>query len=336
MLGPKFSLVPCGPISGVMKVPVPYLKKVNLYMKAILISLLLSLAWSCSHQHDSHLPQQEGSFKVAVVNYQIKGGQTLPQVLEKVRLLAVKAAQARAQYLLLPELITFDLLAVEPGDEVRPGLIAIAGKETEFVQGLKQIAHTSGVILIGASTFLKTDAGFLNRAYAVWPDGRTERQDKNFPTPWEARHGVQPSKGINVIRGEHFSFAILICHDAEFPGISLELVKSRPEVIFVPSQTDDQFGLERVARTSAARAVEHQAYVFMTGTVGEKGAPWHAYLGQNFLYTPQNKYFAGMERRGRNFQQEELSVFEINLPLLRAARADKSQIDPARDFGHRQ
>lgn len=98
----------------------------------------------------------------------------------------------------------------------------------------------------------------------------------------------------------------------------------------MPSQTDDLYGLNRVKITSFARAVEQMSYVVMTGTSGDQDAPWHSYVGQNFLFTPQNKYFPKFNHEGP-FNSEGLSLFTIDLEHLRVARKDSKQVYPARD-----
>ena len=61
---------------------------------------------------------------------------------------------------------------------------------------------------------------------------------------------------IKLFKTEDFSFVILICHDSEFPQLSTKLLELKPQVIFVPSQTDGEFGRERVRATSRARAID--------------------------------------------------------------------------------
>lgn len=299
-------------------------------MNRLLFVALISFSFSCSHTGVADV--KDKTIKIAVVNYAIEGGKSVPELLAKIDKLAGETKTLGARYLLLPELITFDLMPVNPEKQVFQALAGVALESTKYLDGLKQIARRSGVVIVGGSTLVKKGERFINRAYVVNPDGVTGQQDKNYPTPWEVKHNIDHSPGIKIWKDKEMTFVILICHDAEFPSVSSELKELKPEVIFVPSQTDDMYGLERVARTSAARAVEHMSYVLMTGAVGLKGAPWHAYLGQNFLYTPQNKYFKDIpEGRGKSTDLQELSVFEVNLSRLRESRADATQIYPARD-----
>jgi hypothetical protein len=73
------------------------------------------------------------------------------------------------------------------------------------------------------------------------------------------------------------------------------------------------------------------AYVLMTGTSGQPNAPWHAYLGQNHLFIPQNKYFKEMESPVSS-PEETLTFYHLDFTKLQAARSDIKQVYPARDM----
>lgn len=278
----------------------------------------------------SHSPTDK-TIRIAAVNFKIWGAQDLPVHLKHIEALTVEAKRQGAKFLLLPELMVFDMLPSLPADEkMREHLEALARLAPSYEKGLKNIATGHDMNIVGASVVIRKKSHFVNRAFSISHKGTVSYQDKIWPTPWEVRHGFVGGGTIKLFKTDEFSFSILICHDAEFPSISSALAKTKPEVLFVPSQTDDVFGLKRVESTARARAIEHMAYVVMTGDSGDTKTPWHAYVGQSFLFAPQNKYFES-EKSG-SFSQEELSLFEINLSKLRESRADKKQVYPARDM----
>lgn len=270
--------------------------------------------------------------RVAAVNFQITGGKDLTAHLKRIDELAALARKQEVRFLLLPELISFDLLSVNPEEKKIPTELGdLAKKYPDYEAGLKTIALKHSLNLVGASTVVKSETHFINRAFFISAKGKVHHQDKLYPTPWEKKYGFKGGKKIDLFTHDGIPFVILTCHDAEFPSVSSFLVPLRPEVIFVPSQTDNLYGLERVRATSQARAIEHFAYVIMTGASGMKEAPWHTYVGRNFLFTPQNKYFPEKSRMSVNQANEELSIFQLDLETLRTARKDKSQVYPARD-----
>lgn len=269
--------------------------------------------------------------RVASLNYKIEGGKTLKDMTQHLERFISEAAANKATYILLPELIVLDLFSVNPSEEeVKKELVLVADLSEKYLLQLKELSAKYKINILGASFIVRKGNHFINRAVYIKPNLEVAFQDKVHPTPWEIRYGFKGAGSIKSFQGQDFNFSILICHDAEFPEISASLVFKRPEVLFVPSQTDDIAGRNRVKFTSSARAIEHMAHVVMTGTSGLENAPWHSYQGMNFLFQPQNKYFPeGIIHSNEN---EELSYYDLDITKLRAARRDLKQIYPARDF----
>lgn len=304
-------------------------------MKIHLLFLLLVSSFACSTLKPdaaSIVSSSAKGVKIAVVNFRVEGGKTLSQHMARIEEFAEQASTAQASYLLLPELTVFDLLPENIEDDNNTEeLLKLADSAPDYQEALASIGQKYKLNIIGASMVVKEGKHFLNRALFINPKGKAQTQDKLRPTPWEARLNFKGAKEVELFQTPDFSFVILICHDAEFPDISYSLATALPEVIFVPSMTDDQYGLNRVKFTSAARAIEHMAYVLMTGTTGIPGATWHAYLGKNHFFLPQNKYFIDMESPASS-SEETLTFYHLDLARLKAAREDVKQIYPVRDM----
>lgn len=304
--------------------------------KLIYLIFLLSFLVGCaskeisSKKSESNIRPNAG-LSVAVVNLKIEGGGTVDSLTDRMEGFVKNAKRRGAKYILFPELTTLDLLSRNPSDQdLAKELITMAKTKNLYEKRLKSLALNNKITIIGANHYVLTPKNkFLNRAYIVKPDGSLYYQDKIYPTPWEVRQGVIGGKKTNKFEWEDFSFVVLTCHDAEFPNLSLELAKLKPEIIFVPSMTDDLNGLQRVKRTSQARSIEHMSYVLMTGASSKRGAKWHTYQGRSFLFTPQNKYFSEPEGGAL---EEGLKIFHLDLPSLRKARKDQKQVYPSRDL----
>ena len=268
--------------------------------------------------------------RVAAVNFEIKGESNLEQLDSQLELWTKKAKAKGASVILFPELITLDLFSKNPkSSEVSKEILDLSKKSKIYSQKLVMLAKKYKMLLIGATTFVKENTKTYNRAYIIYPSGELKFQDKIYPTPWERKYKISAGDDLKTFNFRGYKFVVLTCHDAEFPSLSQKLTKIRPEIIFVPSQTDGTFGLQRVKRTSQARAIEHMSYVLMTGTSSIPDAPWHTYQGQNFLFTPQNKYFKEPKAGSKT---EMLSLYKLDLDKLRTSRRDKKQIYPARDY----
>jgi predicted amidohydrolase len=290
----------------------------------IIISITLLLSFSVA---------QAAKLKIAAVNFKVNGGVTIKEHFERIDSFAKKAREVGVRFLLLPELAIFDLISINPKEsEIAKELDIVAEKFSVYEANLVKIAEKNKIAIVGASAIVKVEQKYINRSFYIAENGDVSYQDKIYPTPWEKKYNFKGAvdKTPVLFKDKDFSFAILICHDAEFPDLSLKLAGLAPEVIFVPSQTDDLNGLNRVKYTSIARAVEQMAYVVVTGTTGNKDAPWHEYVGHNIFTGPQNKYFKqGFEISP---EAETMSIFEIDISMLRKSREDSSQIYPARDM----
>jgi predicted amidohydrolase len=270
---------------------------------------------------------------IAAANLQIEGGQTLNALFAKIESAAHDAVQQKADLLLLPELTVFDLLPINPSNEALPSEFdRISRLEKDYRNRLKTIAKSNHLLIVGASGMVKSGAHWINRAYVVFPDGDVKFQDKLYPTPWEKKYGFIGEKNLRTfhyqIRDQDLKFVVLTCHDAEFPAVSQKLAKMQFDLILVPSMTDDVDGQTRVKITSSARAIEHMAYVLMTGDRSVQNAPWHSYVGNNFFFQPANHYFKPLNSMAPT---NGVSVWPIDLELLKKSRADPAQVYPARD-----
>ncbi|MFZ4715411.1 MAG: nitrilase-related carbon-nitrogen hydrolase [Bacteriovoracaceae bacterium] len=295
----------------------------KLLMQSMVLSMMLIMSLTCM--------AQAKTLNIAVANFTIKGGNNLAGYLKRIEDLSIESRNKGAKYLLLPELMVFELFPVDlKEEETKKYLDQVAAISKDIEEGMSNISLKHGINLIGASIVIKKDKHFINRSYYITDTGVVNYQDKVQPTPWEAKFGFIGSDKIKLFKDSNFNFVILICYDAEFPTISAALMKNKPEIIFVPSQTGSIYGLNRVKLTSAARAVEHMSYVFMTGVSGDLNAPWHAYAGQNFLFTPQNEYFSKEVQTGA-FNVETLSIFSIDMKKLKDARLDPKEVYPSRD-----
>jgi len=88
---------------------------------------------------------------------------------------------------------------------------------------------------------------------------------------------------------------VLICYDSEFPLLARAAVEAGAEVLLVPSCTDSLHGYWRVRIGAQARALESQAYVIHSPTVGD--APWSPAVDVNrgaaAVYGPPDRVRGG-------------------------------------------
>jgi predicted amidohydrolase len=133
-------------------------------------------------------------------------------------------------------------------------------------------------ILAGSLPVRHGESGVRNRAYFFSPDGTFGFQDKIVPTRWEREvWGVKSGDQIKTFDTAFGPIGIAICYDVEFPLVARLQAEAGARIILTPCCCDSLRGYHRVRVGARARALENQAYVIQSPTVGD--APWSGVLG---------------------------------------------------------
>jgi predicted amidohydrolase len=202
----------------------------------------------------------------------------------------------------------------------------LANQLDEIVDGLKLLAATHDVVLLGGSHNRIADDGSLrNTAYLVFPDGRVETQDKIHLTPPEHSMGTIGGDDLLVTQIGPFTAGILICADVQFPELSRYLVSQGVNLLLCPSLTWNRRGIHRVMTGCAARAIENQAYVVMSPLFGTDGLPSDAPMyavGQAAITAPVDRTFGlndGIVAKAET-KDEQIIYATLDLDLINASR----------------
>ncbi|MEZ4813750.1 MAG: nitrilase-related carbon-nitrogen hydrolase [Bdellovibrionota bacterium] len=310
--------------------------KLKLNPNALVLIFLFSTL-SCSHTHKDNKPKSslrgyelKNTLRVATSQYKIQGNQSVDGISRKVEALIKEAAAKKAELLIFPELFVLDAWPLKSKkteaeivqlmiNEYAPALLEQAKQWSEQYQ----IA-----ILLGSFPRVTSSSKIRNTAYLFFSNGEVFFQDKVYLTAWEKSMGWEAGEAIQVRDSPLGRFVILICYDVEFPKISQDLVTEKPELILVPSMTESLSGLERVRWAAQARAVEHHAFVVISGTVGKVSRDWVHY-GQAAFVSPRDNFFKEKVVQGI-LNKPGLVFSELNLKKLRESRK-QSKYYPAKD-----
>jgi predicted amidohydrolase len=266
---------------------------------------------------------------VAAVQYPIRGGLDVTELLARIEHFAAEAQAGGAELVVFPELVVLDLLesavpvigqgAAQAQDAEATQLRRIAREVTpRYFEEIQSSSRRLGVAILGGSAPRETSGGgIVNTALLAFPDGQRVLQDKLFLTPDEAAWGWTYGDRLRVFDAPWGRSTILICYDSQFPSLSQQLSEAAPELILIPSMTSDH-GFFRVRWAAQARAIEHHAYVVVVGTVDAEPTP-DGYHGQAAFLTPQDSGFAGVLAEGpRN--REAIVHAKLDLAQLRRSR----------------
>jgi deaminated glutathione amidase len=293
----------------------------------ILSIFLIMMCWLSVAQGSTNAL---ANFRITMVPYALEGGLVEAQLLKKLEGVVLAALKEEPQLIVLPELISLEVIDNNNPKNILNSLELAASFFPSIVSLGKRLAKAHQTPIMLGSFHRKVGESFLNTSVYINERGEELLQDKIYVTPWEHRKGFVNGSELFVFDVQGVRTVILNCHDVEFPDLSSRLSALRPELILVPSMTDDEFGYQRVLRTSMARAVEHMAFVAQVGTTSSENAQWHTYYGGARVSAPQNKALSAFDVKGELNSSLPFSAM-LNFELLRSERAKQSNIHPARD-----
>lgn len=262
--------------------------------------------------------------RIACIQYQLRPISDFKSFEEQVSFFVESADDYDADYVLLPELFTTQLMSFLPEKEPVNAIRHLAEYTDRITDLLSSLARRFQLHIIGGTHPRVVDGRLFNTSFFFWPDGTFAAQDKIHVTPTEANYWrMEPGDTLRVFETQHGKVGIAICYDSEFPELVRCLADAGIDILFVPYCTDDRQGFIRVRTCSHARAIENQMFVATAGTVGN--LPRVPYMYTNYacsaILTPSDFPFArdGVAAEG-NVNQEMLVCADVDLDLLPEAR----------------
>lgn len=217
---------------------------------------------------DTSLPER---VRVATVQFQMRRINSMDEFEQQVEYFVDIASDYRADFVTFPELFTLQLLSLE-GKPLGPveAIEKISDYTPRFVAFMEKLAVSYNINIIGGSHPSRMEDGDIhNVAYVFLRDGSVHTQQKLHATPSERSWwNIKGGEGNSVIQTDCGPIGVMICYDSEFPEIARHLVDQGALMLFVPFCTDERRGYLRVRYCCAARAIENQCYVVMSGVVG--------------------------------------------------------------------
>jgi len=277
--------------------------------------------------------------RIAAVQYLLRPIDDWDGFENQVRFILKAAAEYKPNFVMLPEILTSQLLSFMDADiDVKAAVRRLHDFTPRYQDLMTELAKKYQFYLI-AGTHPNLREGLLyNTAFMFSPSGDTFMQDKIHRTRWE-RDMWDTSAGdkLQLFHTDYGAVSILICYDIEFPELARQVCEAGADILFVPSSTDDRQGFWRVRYCAQARAIENQVYVAMTSTVGNlpvEGLSMH--YGQASIMTPSDFGFSrdGIAAEGV-VNMEQVVIADVDLDALTQNRLNGTTIplyDKRRDI----
>ncbi|MGF1604937.1 MAG: GNAT family N-acetyltransferase [Rhodothalassiaceae bacterium] len=274
-------------------------------------------------EHEPHRP-----VRVAAIQLKMRPVKDFDDFIGNVDYFVEIAADYYADFAVLPELFTLQLLSAQPKKlDPAAAIEALTDYTDRFREAMSDMAVRYNINIIGGShpTHVGEDE-VRNVAYVFLRDGSIHAQEKIHPTPNEEYWwNISGGSKVSVIDTDCGPIGVLICYDCEFPELARRLIDQGAQILFVPFCTDERQSYLRVRYCAQARAVENQCFVVMSGNVGNlpNVENMDIQYAQSCVLTPCDFPFA---RDGiaadTTPNVETLAFADLNLDLLTRARND--------------
>ncbi len=272
-------------------------------------------------------PPPEGSRKVrlACTQYQMRKVASFDEFAGQVGYFIDIAADYGADFILLPELFTVQLLSHIEARTPQEGMRELAKYTRRVVELMKSLAAKYGLTIIAGSHPVIEEDRLLNVAHICLPSGEVLTQPKLHVTPNERKWwGISGGRTLAAIDTPKARIGVLICYDIEFAEAARYLADQGAEIIFVPFCTDNRQGYLRVRYCAHARAIENQIYVALAGNVGNLPdvSNMDVQYGQAAVLTPSDFAFARDAIAAEADSNEEtLLICDLDLDDLHESRS---------------
>jgi predicted amidohydrolase/GNAT superfamily N-acetyltransferase len=270
----------------------------------------------------------ERKARIACVQYQMRRIASFEDFAQQITYFVGIAADYRADFVLLPELVAAQLLSAEDALTAKEGMRRLAAHRERYETLMRELAVKHGVTIIAGSLPVLEAGRLLNVAFTCLPSGQVVAQPKLHVTPTErSAWGISGGFSLRTIDAPKTRIGVLICYDIEFPEAARYLADLGAEIIFVPFCTDTRQSYLRVRYCAHARAIENQLYVAMAGNVGNLPDVGHLDInyGQAAVLTPSDFAFArdGIAAEADS-NEETVLICDVDLNALHSVRSSGS------------
>lgn len=229
---------------------------------------------------------------------------------------------AGADLVVLPELVTWELMTAVPGwadaDDLEPAM-ATARFADEFRDLVaREARERRQYVLAGTHLIQRADGSYLNVATLYDDGGRLVHEHaKSHLFPVEHTVGITEGDEMAVVELPFAVVGVNTCYEAEIPECAASLAEQGMQLLLCPSQTFTEAGFWRVRHTLAARAIENQVYAVHSTVSGAAQGAWPGAWGRSSVLSPCD---AGWPDDGVLAQTEPnldaVAIADVDLDLL--------------------
>ncbi len=226
----------------------------------------------------------------------------------------------KADFAVFPEYFNAPLMQEFNEMNEADAMRAMAQFTERIKQKFSEFAMSYNVNIIAGSMPLYEGNRLRNVGYLCHRDGKIDIYEKIHITPDETKYwGLEGGDILQTYLTDVGRIGILICYDVEFPELPRLLADEGMQILFVPYLTDTQNAYMRVRSCAAARAIENECFVAITGSVGNlpQVENFDLHYSQSIVFTPCDFAFPSNGIKSEATANTEMILMaDVDLKLL--------------------
>ena len=279
------------------------------------------LQWNNIYYSKKPNTMQDSVIRLGLIQWQMRHFKNLDAFFEQVEFFVNSMADYKSDFVMFPEFFNTPLLAPFNHLTERESMFKLAELTAEIRSKLSEFAISYNINIIAGSMPIAENDELFNVSYLLHRNGKIDEHRKVHITPNEKKYyGMKGGDLIKVIDTDCGKIGLLICYDVEFPEPARILAEQGMKILFVPFLTDTQNAYNRVRHCAAARAIENECYVAITGCVGNLPGVNNMDIqyAQAAVFTPSDFAFPSNAIKGEATPNTETTlIVDVDLNLLK-------------------
>lgn len=261
------------------------------------------------------------TIRLAMIQWQMRLFDSIDAFYEQVEFFVDAVSDYGADFAVFPEF--FNTPLIQPYNDLPEveAMRKLAELTAPIIERIQELAVSYNVNIVAGTMPIIEDNKMYNVSHLCHRSGKLDAYRKVHITPNERKYyGMVGGDDVQVFDTDCGKIGILICYDVEFPELGRILADQGMQIMIVPFLTDTQNGYIRVRNCAAARAIENECYVAITGAVGNlpKVNNMDIQYAQSAVFTPSDFAFPNNAIRAEATPNTEMVLLaDVDLYLLR-------------------
>ncbi len=260
------------------------------------------------------------SVRLGLVQWQMRYYNTIDEMFRQAEYFIDSISSYHSDFAVFPEFFNAPLMALEESVNEAEAMRQLSKYTSVVREKFSEWAIKYNVNIITGSIPMLENNRLRNVGFLCHRNGKVEIYEKIHVTPDEEKYwGLKGGNKISAFETDAGTIGILICYDVEFPELARILSEQRIQILFVPYLTDTHNAYMRVRYCAAARAIENECFVAITGSVGNlpQVENMDLHYSQSVVFTPCDFAFPSNGIKSEaTANTEMILISDVDLSLL--------------------